>query len=165
MGNWIRRYGLLFGVCALAVGLSACASKGTEQVTTSATTEAKGSTAKGGVPVVNDPEGGKGLLVFVQAGCNACHMNPATGKDYPDLRGLYGKTVKLQDGREVVVDEEYIKRSIRDPNKEVVAGYQPSMPSYSHLSDEQVNQLIAYIRAMKDMKPEFVKEESGAQKP
>ncbi len=154
------------------VVLSACASKGTEEATsastseTSATTEAKNETAskpaKGGVPEVDDPEGKKGRIMFVQQGCNACHMNPAVGKDYPDLRGLYGSKVKLQDGREMLVDEEYLKISIRDPNKYVVAGYQPSMPSYGHLSDEQVNQLVAYIRAMKEMKPEFVKEGSGA---
>ena len=37
-----------------------------------------------------DSEAAKGKLVFLQTGCNACHMNSAVGNQYPDLRGLYG---------------------------------------------------------------------------
>jgi cytochrome c5 len=45
-----------------------------------------------------DPDAAKGKLVFIQTGCNACHMNSAVGDQYPDLRGLYGAEVKLKDG-------------------------------------------------------------------
>ncbi len=163
-----QHYGLFVGLSVLTLALSACAPKAEQQTTAStpeplATTQTKSESSKGGVPEVNDPEGKKGRIVFVQSGCNACHMNPAVGKDYPDLRGLYGSKVKLQDGTEVIADEAYLRESILNPNKQIVAGYQPNMPAYNYLSDEQVNQLIAYIRAMKDMKPEFVKEEVKTQ--
>jgi cytochrome c5 len=102
-----------------------------------------------------DPEAAKGKLVFIQTGCNACHMSPTVGKDYPDLRGLYGSEVKLKDGTTVVADEAYLREAILEPNKKVVAGYQPSMPPYGYLKEEQVNQLIAYIKSLKDEKPEF----------
>lgn len=104
-----------------------------------------------------DPEAAKGKLVFVQTGCNACHMSPAVGKDFPDLRGLYGSKVKLADGSTVIADEAYLREAITNPNKQVVAGYPPSMPPYGYLKEEQVNQLIAYIKSLKDEKPEFVK--------
>lgn len=104
-----------------------------------------------------DPEAAKGKLVFMQVGCNACHMNPAVGKDYPDLRGLYGSQVKLKDGSTVIADEAYLRESIVAPNKKLVAGYPPSMPPYNYLKEEQINQLIAYIKSLKDEKPEFVK--------
>jgi len=104
-----------------------------------------------------DPEAAKGKLVFVQTGCNACHMSPTVGKDYPDLRGLYGSQVKLKDGSVVTADEEYLRESIVNPNKQIVAGYPPSMPPYSYLKEEQIKQLIAYIKSLKDEKPEFVK--------
>jgi len=104
-----------------------------------------------------DPEAVKGKLVFIQTGCSACHMSPTVGKDYPDLRGLYGSEVKLKDGTTVVADEAYLRESILEPNKKIVAGYQPSMPPYNYLKEEQVNQLIAYIKSLKDEKPEFVK--------
>jgi len=90
-------------------------------------------------------------------------MNPATGKDYPDLRGLYGSTIKLRDGSTVKVDEAYLHESILDSNKKIVAGYQPSMPSYSYLKEDQVQALIAYIRSLKDEKPQFVKAEATAE--
>ncbi|MGQ9656741.1 MAG: c-type cytochrome [Fimbriimonadales bacterium] len=107
---------------------------------------------------VQDPEAAKGKLVFLQTGCNACHMNSAVGDQYPDLRGLYGSEVKLADGTTVIADEEYLRTAILNPNKQVVAGYAPSMPPYGYLKEEQVNQLIAYIKSLKDEKPEFKKE-------
>jgi len=106
-----------------------------------------------------DPEAAKGKLVFIQTGCNACHMSPTVGKDYPDLRGLYGSQVKLKDGKTVVADEAYLRESILEPTKKVVAGYQPSMPPYNYLKEEQVSQLIAYIKSLKDEKPEYTKKE------
>lgn len=105
----------------------------------------------------------KGKIVFLQLGCNTCHMNPTVGKNYPDLRGLYGKKIRLKDGSTAVVDDEYLKESIRYSNKRIVAGYEPAMPDFSHLKDDQVRQLIAYIKSLKDEKPEFVKPESFAE--
>lgn len=100
----------------------------------------------------------KGKLVFMQVGCNTCHMNPATGNMYPDLRGLYGSQRKLKDGSTVVADEEYLRESIVNPNAKLVAGYTPVMPPYNYLKEEQVQQLIAYIKSLKDEKPEYVKQ-------
>lgn len=99
----------------------------------------------------------KGKLVYMQVGCNTCHMNPQAGNMYPDLRGLYGSVRKLKDGTTVVADEEYLRESIVNPNKQLVAGYPPVMPPYGHLKEEQIQQLIAYIKSLKDEKPQYVK--------
>jgi len=106
-----------------------------------------------------DPEAAKGKLVFIQTGCNACHMNTAVGDQYPDLRGLYGSQVKLKDGATVVADEAYLRESITNPNKQLVAGYPPTMPPYGYLKEEQLNQLIAYIKSLKDEQPQYKKKE------
>lgn len=106
-----------------------------------------------------DSEAAKGKLVFLQTGCNACHMNSAVGNQYPDLRGLYGSEVKLKDGKTVIADEPYLRESIVNPNKQIVAGYPPTMPPYGYLKEEQINQLIAYIKSLKDEKPEYTKKE------
>lgn len=82
-------------------------------------------------------------------------MHPTAGKNYPDLRGLYGTKVKLKDGSEVEADEAYREESIRYSSKRIVAGYEPSMPDFSHLKDEQVKALVTYIKSLKDEKPEF----------
>jgi cytochrome c1 len=149
---------------ALSVALTACGRQETVSTSTGSpssnqptSNQPTSPSAAGGAATTTDPEVLKGKLLFVQIGCNACHMNPTTGKDYPDLRGLYGSTVKLRDGSSVTADEAYLRESILDPNKKIVAGYQPSMPSYSYLKDDQVKALIAYIKSLKDEKPEFGK--------
>lgn len=99
----------------------------------------------------------KGKLVYMQVGCNTCHMNPQMGHMYPDLRGLYGSVRKLKDGTTVVADEQYLRESIVNPNKQLVAGYSPVMPPYNYLKEEQIQQLIAYIKSLKDEQPQYVK--------
>jgi len=140
---------------ASAAWLAACGNQSAPQTDSAGETATKPAETKPEAP--KDSEAAKGKLVFIQTGCNACHMSPTVGKDYPDLRGLYGSEVKLKDGTTVVADEAYLREAILEPNKTVVAGYQPSMPPYSYLKEEQVNQLIAYIKSLKDEKPEFVK--------
>jgi len=64
--------------------------------------------------------------------------------------GLYGSEVKLVDGSTATVDETYIRNSIYTPASQVVAGYQPSMPTFKgQINEEQVLQLIAYIKSLK----------------
>jgi cytochrome c553 len=148
----------------LAVALTACGRQETVSTSTGSpssnqptSNQPTSPSASAGAATTTDPEALKGKLLFAQTGCNACHMNPTTGKDYPDLRGLYGSTVKLRDGSSVTADEAYLRESILDPNKKIVAGYQPSMPSYSYLKEDQVNALVAYIKSLKDEKPQFGK--------
>jgi len=81
-------------------------------------------------------------------------MNPKSAVKSPDLRGLYGHEVKLTTGETVKVDDAYLVESLRNSTAKVVEGYQPVMPPYATLSDEQVNQLIAYIKSLANQKPE-----------
>jgi cytochrome c oxidase subunit 2 len=97
----------------------------------------------------------QGKQVFEGVGaCNTCHMNPNSAVKAPDLRGLFGSKVKLADGSTVVADEAYLRESILNPAAKVVAGYQAAMPAYQGvLSEEQVVQLIAYIKSLANQKP------------
>jgi cytochrome c oxidase subunit II len=89
-----------------------------------------------------------GALLFAQLGCNTCHTE-LPGARGPFLRGLYGSQVTLDDGRVVVADDAYIRRSILDPMAEVTAGWPPIMPSYrGQISEENLFRLIAYIRSL-----------------
>ena len=67
----------------------------------------------------------------------------------PALGGLFGKTQQIQGGQ-VTVDEAYIRESIRNPQAKVALGFQPIMPVFTEaqLSEEQILQLIAYIRSL-----------------
>jgi cytochrome c oxidase subunit 2 len=65
------------------------------------------------------------------------------------LYGIYGLPVKLVSGEEILIDDEYVRRSVLEPMGEVVAGFSPIMPAYAgRVSEEEILQLIAYIKAI-----------------
>jgi cytochrome c oxidase subunit II len=89
-----------------------------------------------------------GQRLFQQLGCNTCHLEKDTGRG-PSLIGLFGKRVKLQDGRSVTADEGYIRESILNPQAKIVAGYQPIMPTFKGLVDEDgILQILAYLKSL-----------------
>ena len=72
----------------------------------------------------------------------------------PDLAGIWGQEVQLADGSTVVRDEDYLRRSILDPQAHLVAGYAPIMPTFQgQVSEEGVMNLIAYIRSLGESAP------------
>ncbi len=98
--------------------------------------------------------GGEGSLassgdkLFRHFGCISCHRADK-GARAPDLAGLYGSEVRLQDGTLVIADENYIRESILAPKAKVVAGWQPIMPVYQgQVDEEQMLELIAYIKSL-----------------
>jgi cytochrome c oxidase subunit 2 len=89
-----------------------------------------------------------GAALFEGMGCATCHRQ-VTGALGPSLAGLVGSTVKLQDGSEVVADENYVRESIVNPRARIVAGFQPVMPTFQGLlTEQQILQLIQYIRSL-----------------
>jgi len=57
--------------------------------------------------------------------------------------------VPLSDGRSVRADDVYVRDSILRPEKDVVAGYQPIMPSFQNVIPESdVLDLIAYLKSL-----------------
>jgi cytochrome c oxidase subunit II len=86
--------------------------------------------------------------LYRSLGCSGCHETNGVVRA-PSVRGLYGQPVPLQDGRIVIADERYLRDSILRPDYEVVASYQPVMPSFAgHLSEDQIYQLVAYIKSL-----------------
>lgn len=101
-----------------------------------------------GVPVKSMAE--LGDAVYRSRSCNACHSvngEPLVG---PTFKGLFGSEQELIGGTKVIADENYIRESMMDPMKKIVKGYSPSMPTYRGiLSDDEVNQLIAFLKTLK----------------
>ena len=88
----------------------------------------------------------KGAALFEQLGCITCHRGDS-GARGPQLAGLFGTPVRLQNGETVVADESYLRESILNPQAKIVAGFQPIMPTFKGLvSEEGIMQLIAYIK-------------------
>ncbi len=89
-----------------------------------------------------------GERLFTEMGCMACH-NPASGALGPNVVGLYMSEVRLDDGRTVIADEDYIRQSIVEPMAKIVEGYQPIMPTYrGQLDESQLMQIITYIKSL-----------------
>jgi cytochrome c oxidase subunit II len=89
-----------------------------------------------------------GHNMFLQLGCSTCHRSDTQGRG-PNLEGLYGKPVQLEDGRVVTADENYIRESILTPSAKIVSGFKPIMPVFQGLvSEEQLNALVAYVKSL-----------------
>ena len=116
-----ERLAALVGASALVIGLGACGGDG------------------GDDPVARGEE------IARDVGCMACHDSGTTTRIGPGWGGTWGTEVELTDGRTVVVDEEFLRTAIADPNADVRAGFEPSMPRVP-LSDEEIDDVTAYLR-------------------
>ena len=89
-----------------------------------------------------------GQGIFQSLGCSTCHRFDTQGRG-PNLIGVFGKPVLLEDGRTVIADENYIRESILSPAAKVVSGFKPIMPTFQGIvSEEQLNALVAYIKSL-----------------
>src|SRR5437016_1948082 len=89
-----------------------------------------------------------GEKLFQQLGCSTCHR-PDSGARGPNLEGLYGRPVRLQADRGEVADDNYIRESVLNPNAKIVSGFQPIMPTFQGVvNEDELLQLVAYIKSM-----------------
>lgn len=95
----------------------------------------------------------QGFDIFRRAGCSGCHAASST-VHAPDLDALYGRLVHLSDGSSVVADDTYLRDAILLPDKQIVAGYAPLMPSYQgQLDEDELIALIAYLKSRAPQRP------------
>lgn len=97
--------------------------------------------------------GAAGAAILKNNGCNACHSTDGSKIVGPSFLKLFGsENVVIKDGKEVTVtaDEEYIKRSIIEPNAEVVKGFpEGTMQSYKGiLSDDDLAKIVEYLKTL-----------------
>jgi len=115
---------------------------------------------EGEEPAAESPEPGAGTAgselaqqgqeIAQSFGCTACHSTTGEVIVGPSWLDLFGKTETLADGSEVQVDEAYIKESIQDPSAKLVQGFDALMPSFSQLTDEEIDALIAYMQSLSE---------------
>ncbi len=92
----------------------------------------------------------RGLTVLNEQGCIGCHSLDGSDGIAPSLFELAGTPRQLdKDGQtiEITIDEEYLKRAIRDPNSEIVKGYDPMMPDYDEatISNDDLQAVVDYL--------------------
>ncbi|MCB9110554.1 MAG: cytochrome c oxidase subunit II [Anaerolineales bacterium] len=94
------------------------------------------------------PEG-QGKVLATSNGCVGCHSADGTKLTGPTWFDLFGSEVPLADGTTTTADEAYLAESIKDPNVKVVEGFPANvMPAFS-LTDEEISNIIAYIKTLK----------------
>jgi cytochrome c oxidase subunit 2 len=89
----------------------------------------------------------EGRALFERHACNSCH--DPTRRVGPNLERVFGRSVTLNDGTTVLADEDYLRRSILEPQAQVVGGYGSIMPSYAgRISEEELRTLIEYLEQL-----------------
>jgi len=98
-----------------------------------------------------------GFAIIKANACLTCHSLDGAKIIGPSFKGIYGtKRIVVTNGaeREVVADEEYIKRSILDPNADVVKGFNKGlMQSYKEvLKAGDIDKIVDYFKTAGEQK-------------
>ncbi|MGD0674232.1 MAG: cytochrome c oxidase subunit II [Polyangiaceae bacterium] len=96
-----------------------------------------------------DVAAGEGQKLSVSKGCVACHTTTGARLVGPSWKEIFGREESTDKGA-VNVDDNYIRESILQPQAKVVTGFQPVMPTFSgQISDQEIDEIIAYIKSLK----------------
>lgn len=94
-----------------------------------------------------------GAALFQQKGCSACHSIDGSPKIGPTLKAVAGRRIAVVTGgkeREITADQAYLRRSLLDPQADVVKGFPPIMPSQKgQSSDAEIDALVEYLETLK----------------
>ena len=105
-------------------------------------------TACGGDEPLNlTPAAAEGREIANSSGCAACHGKNGQGTTAPSWQGIYQTVIDLDDGTTVLVDDAYLRRSITDPQAEIVDGWTIKMPG-NDLDDAEIGAIITYIKEL-----------------
>ena len=81
--------------------------------------------------------------------CLACHSTDGQPGIGPTFKGAYQRAEKLKDGSTVTVDDAFIREKILHPEAKIVAGtYEQEMPK-TELTDQEIDQIIDYLKTLK----------------
>jgi cytochrome c2 len=97
--------------------------------------------------------GGKGQSLFSSLGCQSCHSLDGTKSVGPTLKGIFGSTVEVAGGKKVKADEAYLIESIRDPDKQIAAGYMKGVMSAAikpgSVSEADAKAIVDFLKQQK----------------
>ncbi|NCO50477.1 MAG: cytochrome c oxidase subunit II [Deltaproteobacteria bacterium] len=86
-----------------------------------------------------------GGALLEEQGCLGCHSTDGSQLAGPSFKGLGTRTTEIKrNGEEfhLKVDEDYLRRAIREPNYEIVEDYPPIMPAFDQLTEAEVQAII-----------------------
>jgi cytochrome c oxidase subunit II len=92
-----------------------------------------------------------GLRVLKAKSCLGCHSTDGSPKEAPSFKGLSGQLVAVTSAgraRTVTADADYIRRSVLQPDADIVRGYDPIMPKIP-ITNEEIEAVVAYLETLK----------------
>jgi cytochrome c oxidase subunit 2 len=95
-----------------------------------------------------------GESIYRSIGCVACHSVDGSVLTGPTFKGVFGHEVTvITAGKErtITVDEAYLKKSLLEPNSDLVKGFNANlMQTYKgQLTDDEITSLIEFIKSLK----------------
>ena len=95
-----------------------------------------------------------GAKLYSKKACNTCNTLDGTalvGPSYLQTSQMWGQERVFDDGSSAIIDENYVRSSILEPQIQIVAGYQGVMPTYQGLlNDRELDALIAFLKTLKE---------------
>jgi cytochrome c oxidase subunit 2 len=95
-----------------------------------------------------------GMGLLQAKGCKGCHALDGSRLVGPSFKGLFGqKHLVVTEGkeREIVADEDYLRRSMLEPNADVVKDYPAIMPSQQgKLTSEEIEKIIEALKNLSE---------------
>jgi cytochrome c oxidase subunit 2 len=99
-----------------------------------------------------NPAKSAGNNIYARLQCATCHES--ANLVAPNLNGLYGSVVQLDNGQTAIADDDYFRESILEPNAKVVSGFAPVMPTYrGQISESELVELVRYLKIKKENVP------------
>ena len=81
-----------------------------------------------------------GAKLYSKKACNTCHTLDGTalvGPSYLQTSQMWGQERVFDDGSSAIIDENYVRSSILEPQIQIVAGYHGVMPTYQGLLNDR----------------------------
>jgi len=96
-----------------------------------------------------------GQEVLRKNACLSCHSMDGSRLVGPTFKGLYGnKRVVITNGeeREIIADDDYIRRSVWDSDVDLVKGYNKGlMMNYKELvSEKELEDIVSYLKSLNE---------------
>lgn len=138
---------LVFAALAITAIAVACGGSDSDEPASTATSRPATATPTTAAAEPTSPSAGpagdaaRGAELFVSETCSGCHSTGDNAIVGPGLAGIGERAAALG-------GDAYLIESLNDPLAVVVDGFAPIMSNFSHLDDQTIADLVAYLNTL-----------------